>query len=397
MSVHQKTRGHAPLAHARRVRGRRGAALPVALVLLVVGSALAVGSAATMRDVVRASRAPGAALQARATADAAIAHAHARWRTEWVMALAPGGAWRDDVVTAAGPAALTVLRLDAHRYLLTAESRARAGAAGTGAEAVRRVGTFVRLRRVWLVPPAALTAGGPVVAPEGAVVRGADVAPAGWDCPWTPAPVADLAIAHPDDSLEVDAGVLAAPAVLETPAARDDATYERFGDETWDALAARAAVVVPAGAAYAPTPRAPGGACVVDAGSWGEPRRGGGVAACATSAPVVHVRGAGVTRLVGPARLQGMLLVDGDLEVEGDVEVAGVVLVRGALRAPGAALRVTGALLVRQRASATSASRAVVLGPASVVQQSSCAVATVTLAASRVMRLGRRAGVTVTR
>ena len=111
----------------------------------------------------------------------------------------------------------------------------------------------------------------------------------------------------------------------------------------------------------------------------------------------MHLRGAGVTRLRGPARMQGILLVDGDLEVEGDVAIAGVVIVRGALRAPTALLRVTGALLVRQRAAATGAAQAVVLGPASVVERSSCAVATVTLAASHVMALGRRGGVTVTR
>jgi hypothetical protein len=313
------------------------------------------------------------------------------------MTLAPGRAHDEDVRTAAGTAALTVLRLDVHRYLLVAESRARTGAPGAGGEAVRRVGAFVRLQRVWIAPPAALTAGGPVVAPAGAAVRGADVAPAGWDCPPVPASVADLAIAHPDDSVDIAPGVLAGPAVVETPVARDDATYERFGDDTWDALVERAHVVVPAGGSYSPAPREQGGACVVDAASWGEPRRGAGASSCAATAPVVHVRGVGVTRLVGPARMQGMLLVDGDLQIEGDVDIAGVVLVRGALRAPAAALHVTGALLVRQRASATAAPHAVQLGPASVVQRSSCVVATVTLAASRVMRLGRRGGATVTR
>jgi hypothetical protein len=366
-------------------------------VLLVVGSALALGSATAMRGSVRASRAPAAMLQARATADAAIASTLARWRSEWSMALPRGSAWRGDVATPAGPAAVTVLRLDVHRYLVSAESHARTGAPGADSAAVRRVGQFVRLHRVLIEPPAALTSGGPVVAPSGALVRGADVAPTGWDCPLADASAADLAVAHPIDSADVASGVLATPTVLETAAARDDATYEQFGDETWDALTARAHVVVPTGGAYSPTPREQGGACVVDAGSWGEPRRGVGATSCANSAPVVHVRGAGVTRLVGPARMQGMLLVDGDLEVEGDVEIAGVVLVRGALRAPSAAMRVTGALLVRQRASATGAPHAIVLGPASVVQRSSCVVAAVTLAASRVMRLGRRGGFTVTR
>ena len=91
-----------------------------------------------------------------------------------------------------------------------------------------------------------------------------------------------------------------------------------------------------------------------------------------------------------------MLLVDGDLEVEGDVEVVGVVLVRGALRAPTAALRVTGALLVRQRAGATAGVPAVVLGPLGVIRHSRCAITAVTLAASQPSLLGRRAWVDVT-
>ncbi|GLC27897.1 hypothetical protein [Roseisolibacter agri] len=377
---------------------RRGTALPLALVLLTVGAVLATAGEATMRDGVRASRASVAALQARATSEAAVAWAQRHWSPGWVLALRPGGTRRVSVTTAAGTATLDVVRLDVHRYLLVAESRVATGVVGAGSLAVRRAGAFVRLSRVWIAPPAALTSGGAVVAAAGAVLRGGDVAPAGWDCP-PPLPVpADLAIGADADSVGVAPDVPAAHRVLVTPAARDDATFDVYGDQSWDALVQRADVVVPSGTDVSPLPREAGGACVVDVGSWGEPRRGAGAsAACTEVAPVVHVRGAEVTRLRGPARMQGILLVDGDLEVEGDVAITGVVIVRGALRAPNASMRVTGALLVRQRAAATGAAHAVVLGPASVVESSSCAVTTVTLVASRVMSLGRRGGVTVTR
>jgi cytoskeletal protein CcmA (bactofilin family) len=122
----------------------------------------------------------------------------------------------------------------------------------------------------------------------------------------------------------------------------------------------------------------------------------GAVAPCTGSVPVVHLRGAGTTRLRGPARIQGTLLVDGDLEIEGVVDVVGVVIVRGAVRAGGAALRVTGALLVRQRAPATVDAPSVELGPLGVVRASRCAVATVTLAASKPALVGRRAWADVT-
>lgn len=382
----------------RSTGGRRGGALPAALVLLTVGAVLATAGAATTRDAVRASRGAVATLQARATADAALAWARRHWSPAWVLALRPGAVRRLAVATAAGSATLDVLRLDAHRYLLVAEARVATGAAGAGATAIRRVGAFVRLIPVTIAPPAALTAGGPVAAPDGATIRGADAAPPGWDCPPAPSGAADLAVARDADTVLLARSVPSTPSVLVAPVARDDATYEGFGDESWDALARRADVVIDAGLDLSPLPREVAGACVVDAGSWGEPRRGAGAsAACTEVAPVVHLRGPGVTRLRGPARMQGILLVDGDLEVEGDVAIAGVVIVRGAMRAPAASLRVTGALLVRQRAAATGAAQAVVLGPASVVERSSCAVATVTLAASHVMALGRRGGVTVTR
>jgi hypothetical protein len=261
-----------------------------------------------------------------------------------------------------------------------------------------RVGAFVRLKRVWLEPPGAVVAGGRVEAAAGASVQGGDVPPDGWsDCPPAQVGTSDLAVATAADTAGLPPGVLGGAGVTLTANARDDAAYETFGDVTWSTLTRRAGVVLAAGAVASPSPRVDASGCVVDADSWGEPRRGaGGVSGCTPIAPVVHVRGPGVTRIRGPARMQGMLLVDGDLEVEGDVDVVGVVLVRGALRARTAALRVTGALLVRQRAGATPTDPAVALGPLGVVRHSRCAVTTVTLAASRPELLGRRAWVDVT-
>jgi hypothetical protein len=208
-----------------------------------------------------------------------------------------------------------VLRLDRHRFLVTAEARAPTGAPGAARDAVRHEGRWLRLVPVVVDPPAALTAGGPVVAPEGARVRGADAPPAGWDCPPGPAPRADLAVADSADTAGVHASVPAAPQVDVTPGARDDARWTQLGDDDWDAVSRRAAVVIAAGAALSPSPRVnAAGGCVADASAWGEPWRGAGsVVPCAAVAPVVHVRGAGVTRLVGPARAQGVILVDGDL------------------------------------------------------------------------------------
>jgi hypothetical protein len=388
------TRGCAP----RTPAARRGIALPVALILLGVGGVLAVGTTAAMRDAVRGSRAGAATLQARARAAAAVSWSVAHWRPAWAIALPPGSVHRQAVTTPAGDAALSVLRLDLHRYLVVGEASADTRVSGAGSRAIARTGAFVRLTRVLIEPPGALVAGGPIEAALGASLRGGDATPDDWtDCPPPQAGVSDVAVAVPADTIGLPPTVLGGAGVALTPAARDDALHEIFGDVTWTALTRRAGVALAAGTVASPSPRAGGSGCVVDADSWGEPRRGAGaVKDCIATAAVVHVRGSGVTRLRGPARFQGMLLVDGDLEVEGDVGVVGVVLVRGALRAPAAALRVTGALLVRQRAGAVAGVPAVVLGPLGVIRHSRCAITTVTLAASQPVLLGRRAWADVT-
>jgi hypothetical protein len=171
------------------------------------------------------------------------------------------------------------------------------------------------------------------------------------------------------------------------------ATYSRFGEGTWDALASRAAVTLDGGASASPLPRASGGACVVDDASWGEPRRGiAAVAACEHASPVVAARAPALT-LRGPARGQGLLLVDGDLRVEGVVDHAGLVVVRGAVDASRGALRVRGALMVAN----DDGRGASVIGPGSEVLYSSCAVARALIAASRPAPLRRRSWTEVTR
>ena len=386
-----------PVVRGRGPRARRGAALPVAIVLLAVGGALAIGAAAAMRESTRASRGPIAALRARASATSALVQTMRRWKPEWATTLPIGGARRVATTTQAGDAAVMVLRLDTARYLLSADARARTGAPGAQASAGRGIGVFAQLRRVTVPDLAALTTAGPVAAPAGVRIDGADAPPDGWPACPSGAGVTDLAVARPEDSASVRLDALVHHAVVVTSAAGDDATYSEFGDVRWDALTRRADVVVSAGSVVSPLPRADASGCMRAVDAWGEPQRGpGSVTACHDAYPVVHLRGAGTTLLRGPARMQGVLLVDGDLEVTGDVEIAGVVVVQGALRASGAALRVTGALLVRQRAPSASGANAVALGAGSIVRASRCAVATVTLAASRPMALGRRAWVDVT-
>lgn len=379
----------------RGVWPRRGTALPFVLAALVIGL-IAVGAAASVvRAAGRGARAAAAVVQAGAAADGALAELVARWPARWNVALVPGtGAWRE-MATAAGPARVRVVRLDAGRFALEAEARSAAVVSPEEGAAVRRRMLLVRLRHVAPPAAAAVTAGGPVALDAGAVVDGADAVPNGWaDC--LPVAGGSLAVAAPEVLAEPGADVRG---VVRTDAAAWAAALDpRFGDAPYAELAAGAVVDVDAGAGpFAPVPRALGGAstpgdagaepCALDAGSWGEPRRGPGAEpACEGALPVVHLRGR-VARLQGPARFQGTLLVDGDLEIEGLVEAAGMVVVRGAVQGAGA-LVLDGRLV---------AGGGVRLAGGSRVRASACAAVRAAAYAARAGPLARRAWAEVQR
>ena len=379
---------------------RRGAALPFVLAALVVGGVCATSVALVAREAGRATLGGAAATQAVASAEGALAGVLARWPARWNVALDPGAPAERDVVTPAGRARVRVVRLDAMRFAVEAESRSAPAAGPVDGPAVRRRSLLVRLRHVALAPVAAVTAGGQVRLAAGATVSAADQVPDGWtDCPpsggGVPAGGAFGAAAAPD--VQPDPG-----AVIDGPVRTDAAAWAaaldpRFGDDGYGAHAGRAHVVVDGAGPWSPVPAAgepvvPGdvGAepCALTSSSWGEPARGGGVVQeCAGALPVVRLRGA-VVRLRGPARFQGTMLVDGDLVVEGKVRGAGVVVVRGAVDAGAGALVLDGALV---------AGGAVRLGAGSRVRASSCAADRAALYGARAVPLARRAWAEVVR
>jgi hypothetical protein len=329
-------------------------------------------------------------LQAGAAADGALAAALADWPGRWTVDLAQGAGASRDVRTAAGPARVRALRLDATRFVLEAEARARAGALPGEEAAVRRRGLLVHLQV--LTPPgsAAVTAGGPVDVAAGALVDGN--ASSSAECAGGAA-VPGPAVAAP--AVTAPPGAVAGE-VRSDSAAWAPALAPRFGAVAYaDLRAAVDRMATPAGPA-SPLPRAGGGEgpfgpaaepCAVDAASWGEPRRGpDAVTACGGAYPVVRLRGP-VARLAGPARFQGLVLADGDLEVDGLVEGAGMLVVRGAVRVDGA-LVLDGALV---------AGGAVRLGAGSRVRASPCATSRAAAYAARAGPFARRSWAEVTR
>jgi hypothetical protein len=275
------------------------------------------------------------------------------------------------------------------------ESEARSPA-GPALDARRHVSLAVRLLPAEPMVLAAFTTAGTVHLGALASVSGLDSAPPAWsDCP--PSSSAVPAVAAADlGAVTVDAGgvLTGSGPVLAEAAAAEPPTHATFGDESWTSLARDADVRASGLVPHSPSPRANGGDCVLDRGSWGEPARGiGSVRQCEDAFPVVHVAHARPLLVRGPARGQGILLVDGDLEVDGDFEFDGLVVVRDDVRVVSGALRVRGVVL----AANDDPTDGSILGGRSRVTFSSCALQRALLGAARVAPVERRARATLSR
>lgn len=251
-------------------------------------------------------------------------------------------------------------------------------AQGSVTEASRRTGMLWSLDVPALPALAALTIRGPIVVGDAASIDGTDTPVAGWNC-GAPAPalagimVDDLA----DVTTEGAPDIIGTPGIADSAVAGDTATYLRYGDSSWEELAASASVVLPGGSSLAPAPAANGSpaSCIASPSNWGDAVRRVPAGACESHFPVIHV--AGDLSLTGGSG-QGVLLVDGDLRVTGPITFHGPVIVRGSLSVTGAGAALLGSVMVASSGGAPS----VVQGGASIIS-SSCAVATALRGATR--------------
>ena len=368
---------------------RRGFALPAALVALLLLSTLAATVHLATRVEARGAARVADGTRALLSAEAGLAIAeNAATRQVPVPPAAgaevppppaaPGTRWTVlDTVLAGVAVRVDALALAAGALLLESQGRVL-----RGARVVARGAVHVALVPRATLPPlhAALLAGD-VALDDRATVDGGAAPPEGWadGCADDTLDVAGLAlIAGGTMARSPGARVEGAPADTVVPRAAAGVP----ADTAWDALARVADVVLAPGATLTPVPAAAAGACIAGDANWGEPARGGGVAACAARMPVVHARG---DLLVdGDGRGQGILLVDGTLRVTGRLDYAGVVAARGGVDVAGG-LRVAGALVAAQVRLAPAD------GDDAVVRWSRCSVRTARAASRRHARAPGRA------
>jgi hypothetical protein len=179
---------------------RRGAALAVVLVALVVVAGLGAGVALASRESQRTASDERARVRAEALAAGGLEAAIHPWDRRRNQ-LAPGA------VDSVGAARL--VRLDRTRFLVEATARVRA--------AVRTFSALVRLEPPDVRALGAVTTGAPLALLGDAVVDGRDAPPPGWtDCRTPRSDTADVATTS------------------------DPTVFDHFAPDDWSTLAARA-------------------------------------------------------------------------------------------------------------------------------------------------------------
>ena len=323
--------------------GRRGIALPAAIMALVLLSALVAGALYVSTEELRAGRGDLATERALAAAESALERAVVSWNSQRNTSLTVGtSAIVERWSSGSGDRAdVTATRVGLKTVWLTAA--ATSGADGRTIPARRTIAASLRLVGPRFPLTAALTAAGKVTIRD-ATVDGQDV-PAGGELPAACAdePNADASGVLLRDALLACGATCSggAPAgVTGSPPVAVDASLTSaivpFGDDTRATLARRADLVLAAGT-YVPRPTIAGDSCKVeDPSNWGDP--GGGV--CGNLFRIIHVRGDAV---LGAGSVgQGVLVLDGTLRVQPGASFAGVVIAANDIEVVGAAASITG-------------------------------------------------------
>jgi hypothetical protein len=332
-----------------RLAARRGALLPMVLVVMVIIALSACAALFTARLERRASW--NARLEADALGAADRAHAEMLPAFARVAHTLLDGTSMTRVAPAATGVSTTtrLTRLGPTLFLFAADAGAESP---QGWSARRRASVVLRLEPPSLTFPAALNFVG-TPGPSTPVADGVDHLPNGWPCG---VPRSDTAsTGHPSPT--PDSSVLAD-------------------------LRTRAAITLPAGTALRgvqPVVRAT--ACATDRpDNWGDPDRAG---ACSTWLPIVHA--AGDLAVDGGAG-QGVLLVDGDLAIGGGFRFTGAVIVAGTVDIGAGGASLVGGVIARDATDRSGSA-----GTDPVVIRSSCAVSAALLAAGALVPVADRA------
>jgi hypothetical protein len=338
--------------HSRRAR--RGSALVLVLVAMVVLLVLSSGAMMGTMQELRTSRTLAVQQRAQAVAEFGMNQQLASWATTR-NSMANGAIDSTVVVVQTGDTArVRVQRLNAKTFNIVSIGRA---AIGNGLlEAQRQTSLLVRVSSPSINPLGLLSIYNGLNVQGSPVLDGRNTPPPGWSA-CSGFPTTDtVAIAYnPAAVPTVQKANQTVGGTRATPSAADTSTYSVFGAETWASLVAKANVTTVGGS---PSPVGTTTTCAASSTNWGEPNRSGSpVVGCQNYFPIIYSAG---DLSINGGRGQGILLVNGSLTLRGNFMFAGIILVRNNLDVAGTP-SIYGSMRVRG-ANGTSSS---ILGNAS--------------------------------
>ncbi len=370
-----------------RTGNERGMALAAAVFALVIIAALITGVFFAARQEMRIGENTLTAQRAFDAADAGVQNAISNWRgASWnLMAVNTTLPDSGTLPSGQGSWAGTVRRLNDNLFVLQMTGRDKY------AQSTRTVGVLMKLRKLYLDIRGAVTTQNALTIGGSSQITGVNSNPTNWvGCPAATDSLPGIATAD-SSQITVQGGsinhyVQGDPAVLNDTTITDS-TFLKFGDLTYNDLAAMATITFTSSLSAANIIYPVGTATTCNAAvqtNWGDPDPAISpyVAGCVNYFPFIHVMG-DLTAQNGKG--QGILLVDGNVYVQGNFEFFGPVIVRGTLTTQGNGNHFSGGVM----AANINLSTNTVLGNAE-VSYSSCAVARALTMNATGRRLGQR-------
>ncbi len=353
-----------------QVRNRDGFALPVALLAIMVIGALVTGGFYASSQESRISLSTDLTNQAFYVAEYGLEEALGLWKNDDLINIAGTHTFAPVDVYAGGALlgqyTISVRRIGMFLFLATSEGRVTAA----GRDAVRRVGSMVRVMKAETPYPSALTIFGGLISTGTSQIKGEDSGGPGCTAGATaPGVVAqhDSLVSVEGKATEIsgDPPITSQPGL--TPTAMSD-----FGAVNLQDLIDVATHTYPDGADLTgigpvTTTDAYGNESCDDTvkDNWGDPT---GTGPCDSYMPVIHAEG-DLNVQVGTG--QGILIVEGDLYATGNYDFYGVVIVKGSLFIEGTGNHIEGSVLIMGDGELTSESTS---AGNSLVQYSHCRV-----------------------
>lgn len=373
---------------------RRGIALVLVLLAVLITGALAAGVLVAASGQARASGDAFLALRTAEAAERGQISAAVGWSRDSNLTMRIGATAGPFVTRYADSTTSIafVTRLSRAGYWVSA--RGRSPATGVTIPVESRVGVLYTLHIPEPHHVGAVSVRDSLSIVGAAHIDGNDTPPPSWGSVCAPPHPAVAAVAAPDTTHicdgtcgSVGSRLTGVPPKQVDSLAGSAATLNLLGSVTWTSLAAHAGYVFPTPTVVTPAPRltsGPGAQCdTVAANNWGDPSR---ATPCADRFVIVHAVG---DLVIDGGVGQGIILGDGDIELRNGAQFFGLILARDDLLSSIGANRVWGAVIAGDVRRAAGGDLTAIAGGTQIVY-SSCALEKAFLGTAPLRREAKR-------